>query len=141
MYKINRIVAFTGNKDVKLAIAKRIRYTARYVKTHGLALHKKNPCAIFRPEAGMHKFEITCDFDGLICSKNICKDYALLVDLTGTKDAVDGFCQALCDLSGMTCYAILDTGAGYESKLVAAPCGTPKSHNEFIKLLFDAVEE
>ena len=58
----------------------------------------------------------------------------------GGTPPVDGFCQAVCDLSGMTCHVVQDTGDGYRFEKTLAPSSGHGSADGFIDLLVDIDE-
>lgn len=151
MEEILRIAAFAGDKEIETAISERLEYTGDIIEELGLALPDGStppddwPCAIFAPEAGMYDFSLRCESDGLLDSRATCRgyglpdgvDHAVFMGLRGDQAEIDGFCQAVCDLSGMTCHVVRDAGDGYRFEKTLAPSGGPGPADGFIDLLAD----
>lgn len=154
MKEILRIAAFTGDRDAETAVSERLGYTGDIIEELGLALPDGSnppddwPCAIFTPEAGMYGFSLRCESDGLLDSETACRGYglpdgvvhAVFMGLKGDPSEIDGFCQAVCDLSGMTCHIVRDAGDGYEYEKTLAPSGGPGPADGFFDLLADIDE-
>lgn len=154
MEEILRIAAFAGDKEIETAISERLGYTGDIIEELGLALPDGGnppddwPCAIFAPEAGMYGFSLRCESDGLLDGETACRrydlpdgvDHAVFMGLRGDPAEIDGFCQAVCDLSGMTCHIVLDAGDGHKYKKTLAPSGGPGPANGFFDLLADIDE-
>lgn len=154
METITRIPAFTGNPEIETAISERLGYTGDYIDDNGLVLPDGSdapedwPCAIFKPEANMYGFDLSCEFDGTLFDKDSCAEYnlpkgtetAVYMGLTGTRSAIEGFCQNICNMSGMTCHLMEDTDDGYKLEKTLSPSGTPRTTDEFLDLMFEAYE-
>lgn len=154
MKEVMRIAAFAGDKEIETAISERLGYTGDIIDELGLALPDGGtppddwPCAIFTPEAGMYGFSLGCESDGLLNGEAACRRYglpdgvghAVFMSLRGEPAEIDGFCQAVCDLSGMTCHVVQDTGDGYRFEKTLAPSSGHGSADGFIDLLVDIDE-
>lgn len=154
MNEILRIAAFAGDKNIETAISERLGYTGDIIEELDLALPDggtppdDRPCAIFAPEAGMYGFSLRCESDGLLDGETACRGYglpdgvkhAVFMGLRGDQAEIDGFCQAVCDLSGMTCHIILDAGKEYQYEKTIAPSSEPGSADGFFDLLADIDE-
>lgn len=154
MNEILRIAAFAGDKNIETAISERLGYTGDIIEELDLALPDGGtppddwPCAIFAPEAGMYGFSLRCESDGLLDGEAVCRryglpdgvDHAVFMGLRGGPAEIDGFCQAVCDLSGMTCHIILDAGKEYQYEKTIAPSSEPGSADGFFDLLADIDE-
>ena len=57
--------------------------------------------------------------------------------LRGEPAEIDGFCQAVCDLSGMACHIVRDADDGYEYEKTLDPSGGPGPADGFFDLLAD----
>lgn len=154
MEEILRIAAFAGDKEIETAISERLGYTGDIIEELGLALPDGGnppddwPCAIFAPEAGMYGFSLRCESDGLLDGETACRgyglpdgvDHAVFMGLRGGPAEIDGFCQAVCDLSGMTCHIVLDAGDGHKYEKTLAPSGGHGPADGFFDLLADIDE-
>lgn len=154
MEKIIRIAAFTGSPEAEKAISERIESTSDYIEDNGLQLPDRSdppdgwPCAIFRPEASMYGWALDSSGSGCLEDEAACRAYnlpvgtqsAVFVILEGEDGQLEGFCQAVCDLSGMQCHVIMDTDDGYELDRTLAPANGPVDAQSFISLLFDEPE-
>lgn len=154
MNEILRVAAFTGDRDAETAISERLGYTGDIIEELGLALPDGSnppdnwPCAIFAPEADMYSFSLRCESDGLLDGEAACRRYglpddvnhAVFMGLRGDPAEIDGFCQAVCDLSGMTCHVVRDAGDEYRFEKTLAPSGGPGPADGFIDLLVDIDE-
>ena len=153
---ITRVAAFTGDQAVEMAISERLECTADYIEDKNL-IHPDGgkprddwPCAIFRPEANMYRFRLSCDTAGLLCDERACRLYdlpdgtkhAIFMILTGEESEIHDFCQALCDLSGMTCHIMVEEDEAdtclWEKTLTTTR--TPKTPDDFVALMFEAYE-
>ena len=154
MKEVMRIAAFAGDKEIETAISERLGYTGDIIDELGLALPDGGtppddwPCAIFTPEAGMYGFSLGCESDGLLNGEAACRRYdlpdgvghAVFMSLRGEPAEIDGFCQAVCNLSGMTCHIVRDADDGYRFEKTLAPSGGPEPADGFIDLLVDIDE-
>ena len=151
MNEILRIAAFTGDRNAETAISERLGYTGDIIEELGLALPDGGtppddwPCAIFTPEAGMHGFSLRCESNGLLDGEPTCRQYglpdgvghAVFMGLRGDQAEIDGFCQAVCDLSGMAGHVVRDADDGYRFEKTLAPSGGPGPADGFFDLLAD----
>lgn len=151
METITRIAAFTGAPAVETAISERLWLTGDFIGEYGLTLPGGGtppdgwPCAIFKPEADMYRFDLDCEGDGLLQDSDACGSYglpegtesAVYMILTGGRGEVEGFCQAVCDLAGMTCHVMENTEAGYVREKTLRSAKPAPSTCTAINLMFD----
>lgn len=150
MSKITRIAAFTGNPNLETAISERLNYTGDYIDNNNLKLKNGSnppvdwPCAIFRPEANMYGYDLRCEFDGTLDSKDACDDYnlpegtrsAVYMGLTGEESEIKGFCTALINKSGLVCHMMTDD---HKPVRTLTPNTDPMPDFMFMNLLFDEI--
>lgn len=144
MRKITRIAAFTGDENIENAISERIQWTGDFIEENDLALPGgKTPPddwapAMFKPEAGMHGFDLRCTSDGLLQDEQTCQAYglpkdtghAVLLGLEGDAEDLEAFCRKICDMSGMECHVMVDGNGGYEAEKILNCSGAPMDPDE-----------
>ena len=151
MEKINRIAAFTGDKNIEIAISEHIQWTADFIEENDLKLPNGSipsddwAPAMFRPDANLHGFDLCCASDALPQDKQSCRVYglpediehAVLLALEGTENDLEAFCQNICNMSGMKCCIMTDENDGYKVEKVLNCSGNPMGPDAFIALMFD----
>ena len=151
MSYVMKIAAFSGNPNIESAISERIEFTADYIEeynlktTSGQTPPENWPCAIFKPESGLHCYYLKNDFGGTLDDRESCKEYGLPEDvqsavymsLEGDEDDIRDFCQAVCDMSGMTGYLLDD---GYELETTVTSMKVPMSEADFMDMLFEYID-
>lgn len=151
MSDVMKIAAFSGNPNIESAISERIEFTADYIEeynlktTSGQTPPENWPCAIFKPESGLHCYYLKNDFGGTLDDRESSKEYGLPEDvqsavymsLEGDEDDIRDFCQAVCDMSGMTGYLLDD---GYELETTVTSMKVPMSEADFMDMLFEYMD-
>ena len=61
--------------------------------------------------------------------------------LVGEQAAIEGFCQAVCDKSGLTRHLMSDMGDRYELAKALSSSGASPSPEDFLGLLFEPVDD
>lgn len=155
MEKTVRLAAFTGNEDIELAVSERIQWTGDFIEENDLAMPDGTvppddwAPAMFRPEAGMHGFNIRCTSDGMLLDGNACKNYnlpdgtghAVFLGLEGDAGEIEAFCRKICDASGLSCHLMAYEGDARRIEKTLAGAGGPMDPDAFIALMYDPDEE
>lgn len=154
MSDVMKIAAFSGNPNIESAISERIEFTGDYIEEYNLRMANGQtppenwPCAIFRPESGLHCFNLRNDFGGTLDDSKSCGEYglpkgvqsAVYMSLEGDEDDIRDFCQAVCDMSGMTCYLLNGSDDGYKLDATVTSMKVPMPEADFIDMLFEYLD-
>lgn len=147
-------VLFTGNPVIEDAIFERQRHKRSYIEQYrldppdGVGLYASGWMgAIFRPGTNISGFDAGAHFIGIERERDLelydvpaPVDRALVMNVNARDEAeCYGFCQALCDLSGMTCHAnTLDPeDDAYHHVRTLKPSKEPMPTEGFLALLLN----